>query len=58
MKNCGSPFHTEVATKEFMQFLKDQAKVMMLFHFVTDHQYTFVLCMVTGIYVKIMLCTV
>ncbi|XP_059139631.1 hepatocyte growth factor-regulated tyrosine kinase substrate-like isoform X3 [Physella acuta] len=26
VKNCGSTFHTELATKEFMEFLKDQVK--------------------------------
>ena len=26
-KNCGSTVHAEVATKEFMEFMKDQAKV-------------------------------
>ncbi|XP_012941341.1 hepatocyte growth factor-regulated tyrosine kinase substrate isoform X2 [Aplysia californica] len=26
VKNCGSTFHNEVATKEFMEFLKDQVK--------------------------------
>ena len=27
VKNCGSTIHAEVATKEFMEFMKDQAKV-------------------------------
>ena len=27
MKNCGAVFHVEVATKEFMEFLKDLVKV-------------------------------
>ena len=25
VKNCGAPFHQEVATKECMEFLKEQA---------------------------------
>ncbi|KAK2166855.1 hypothetical protein LSH36_34g03012 [Paralvinella palmiformis] len=27
VKNCGSVIHEEIATKEFMEFLKDQAKI-------------------------------
>ena len=27
VKNCGSIIHDEIATKEFMEFLKDIAKV-------------------------------
>jgi len=27
VKNCGSNFHDEVATKDFMEFFKDQAKI-------------------------------
>ena len=27
VKNCGSTIHTEIATKEFMEFMKDQSKV-------------------------------
>ena len=30
VKNCGSNFHDEVATKDFMEFMKDQAKVRFL----------------------------
>lgn len=28
VKNCGSIIHEEIATKEFMEFLKDIAKVL------------------------------
>lgn len=27
VKNCGTPLHQEIASKEFMEFLKDQAKI-------------------------------
>lgn len=29
VKNCGSLVHNEIATKEFMEFMKDQAKVIL-----------------------------
>lgn len=30
VKNCGETFHKELATKEFMEFMKDQAKVSLI----------------------------
>ena len=27
MKNCGTMIHTEIATKDFMEFFKDQINV-------------------------------
>lgn len=37
VKNCGSIIHEEIATKEFMEFLKDIAKVLSVNTCIRNH---------------------
>lgn len=37
VKNCGSIIHEEIATKEFMEFLKDIAKVLSVGTCIRNH---------------------